>query len=278
MKLFAPLSLGLGLSLSFTVNAATENYPPQAPHFSSGQYHLQVVETVRAPEEVLVGSNRIDEQKPVYYFQNFGGSPAMGIALGPFGALASGAMIKSNTKADVEALNGKLDIDPVSLMKAAVTPEPLNDSAKPVLVQPYLVLSKGEKDNIYLAYAADVTVDGWKGRYTRHLKPSFSLAALSAGLAAPEKDALTVDIQTAGKSLLGMIRQDLETGIPYGKPVLVRSETITPRFMFDVMAKTVADDPEYITVGLGYRGKWLPVVLSSGYHIFPRDQVVIKDR
>ncbi|HEX5362209.1 MAG TPA: hypothetical protein VFW49_14160 [Fluviicoccus sp.] len=279
MKSLAPFVLCLGLALTNSVQASSENYPPSAPHLVSGQYRFEVIEEIRTPDEVLVGSNSVDEGEPVYYFQNFGGSPAMGIALGPFGVLASGAMIKSNTKSDVEALKGRVDAKPVSLMKEAVHASgEVETSAKPVQIQPYLIFSKGDKDKVYAAYAADVSVDGWKGRYTRHLRTSYTVATLAAGLAEPQKEALTTELKHAGEDLVKLIRQDLENGLQFSKPVLVRSETVTPRFIFDVLAKTVTEDPDSVTVGLGYRGKWMPVTLSSGYHVFPRDQVIIKDR
>lgn len=199
----------------------------------------------------------LNERRDVLYQQNFGGGGVgVGLLLGPIGVAANAAAIGSNTEADVALLFGKTDVDPATVLREMLADSGLvvTDAAATVpALSPYVLVSKGENETLY--FAAVLLLEygepgkaAWTHRYLYQLDTTLSKAALAGGLSTAQQQALRKAYREGFATLIGLYVNDIDDSYVAGKPVLLNSELLSPRFMFDLPGTLVEESDNRITV------------------------------
>lgn len=268
-------------TFSSAVAAPKTNYLPAAPRMESGKYFLVVNNVVRPAADVFSLALPVSTEKPVYYFQNYGGG-GIGLFLvtGPLGAVANGVMVKSKLKSEASALSSKIEIDPVAVVSTAVHKNGLseNDSGSGIHLYPFVIVVKGHDKKLHIALVIDVDGDSWAGRYTYHIKDSLPYADLVAGLSEEQRTNLSENLSEAAEKVVGLLKRDVESGLPKNKEQIIYSESISPRTKFKYQAALVEDYGGDVVYSVSIPEKAFKSVLASGYHIFEKTQVIAKDR
>jgi hypothetical protein len=198
----------------------------------------------------------LNKDKTMLYFQNFGGGGAGLGLLGPLGVAANISMIETNTKTDVDHLQGKINVSPREVFMDAAKQKGFeldlstSPSPKPS-VTPYLYFSKTEGD-VVLAGAAILVRSGsgaapWKGKYLYQLPLKYKIDEL-ASLDANATEQLKAAAREGFTKLIAHLSDENQDRFAKEQQILLKSDLLSPRFSFQMIANKIAEDGSVVWV------------------------------
>jgi hypothetical protein len=183
----------------------------------------------------------LDKEHTVYYEQNFGGGGvALGVLLGPLGALANVEAIKSETNKDAAVLQDKLPVDVTALFHAsldqAATLAPATPGASAPELAPALFVQKLADEHIRFASMLVVTehVSGKSilRKYFYVLPESYPKEALLQGLTPTQIAQLSADVRIGFDWIVATYARDVDGTFKPGTKAQMHSDFVSPRFQF----------------------------------------------
>lgn len=200
-------------------------------------------------------NRHLNKDKSIIYHQNFGGGGvALGL-LGPLGVAANMKMIESNTERDVALLEDKIDIDPIKAFSAAASDigYPIREGGNPSAPKfsPYILVMKVREGELQVGAAMFVNVNtggaNWGARYMYQLPAGYTVESLSSLDRAAMAD---LDRQlTAGFSeLIKMFKSDNPESTKNERPIVFKSEFLSPRYDFEMRGALMAESDTRVWV------------------------------
>lgn len=180
----------------------------------------------------------LDDKHAVLYSQmQGGGGVAVGLLLGPLGAAANAAAIKSQTEKDAVLLKDKLSIDAPGMFSASMARVQGFDAVAPgqaPSLAPALLVQKIDDAHVRVASMLQVTSGPAgkenKRRYVYVAPQVYSKDQLAAGLNQEQLGHLSADLRTGFDWIASTYAVDVGGGFPAMAQGKVRSEFVMPRF------------------------------------------------
>ncbi|USH05158.1 hypothetical protein K6Q96_18225 [Grimontia kaedaensis] len=206
----------------------------------------------------------LNENKDIYYQQNFGGGGVgVGLLLGPIGVAANIAAIKSNTEEDVEALKGKITIDPKDIFKKASEKSGLElstNTSNSISVSPYIYVSKTDDEQLLLGSAMIVeTAPGekgnWIGKYMYQTPVKVSKKSISDGVDDVEFKLFEESLSKGFEELIALYMEDRKGALTTQNPITFVSDFVSPRLKMEMLGELVPSKDARVnirTVGAVY--------------------------
>ncbi|MDQ1920139.1 hypothetical protein [Massilia pseudoviolaceinigra] len=198
----------------------------------------------------------LDDAKTQLYTQNFGGGGvAVGVLLGPIGALANAAMVTETTKSDAGKMGNKINIKPRDLFAQAaretafVLVEPGKGS--PGRVNPYLLITK--IDDKVLTLAAGMLIDHgeapsvWRGKYLYQLPGKYTVDQLAA-LDDAQTSQIRASMESAYAQLIARVKADSAEQRASEDTIHLVSPFVTPRFETSQWGSLIKEESDHVWV------------------------------
>ncbi|PAJ71730.1 hypothetical protein CJF42_25155 [Pseudoalteromonas sp. NBT06-2] len=206
----------------------------------------------------------LNENKDIFYQQNFGGGGVgVGLLLGPIGVAANIAAIKSNTEEDVEALKGKITIDPKDIFKKASEKGGLElsiNTSNSISVSPYIYVSKTDDEQLLLGSAMIVETaagqkENWIGKYMYQTPVKVSKESISDGVDDVEFKLFEKSLSKGFEELIALYMEDRKGALTTQNPITFVSDFVSPRFKVEMVGDLVPSKDARVnirTVGAVY--------------------------
>lgn len=271
----------IALSL-LTGCAGNIRFQDSAPRPQAGLVEYSVKRDIRAPEKAFSGAKSIGSNSQIYYFQNFGGGGmGVGLLLGPIGVAANAGMIASKTNEEASFLKDKLAINPAELVSKVMSANSnlkQSDNGSGFELFPYVLIVKGENNQLHFTTTLDAVSGPWKGRYSYHIESTYPLASIKNGLNSSQYEQLSKDIEHGFNEASALFERDIKGQLSPIRDVTFYSEPTSPRIKMPVFAKLVAEENnEVIVLGPGGTDQ-LNLILASGYHKLSKSHSEIINR
>lgn len=213
-------------------------------------------------------SQHLNDKKDLIYVQNFGGGGVgLGLLAGPLGVAANIKMIKNRTLEEVGKLKGKLPFDVNSLFSESLEKNAIAvKSDSDFKVSPYILIERINEKQISIAAAALIdNQSNLPGKYLVQLPDLYDLETLS-NLSDAQLAKINMDLSQGFDDIIQMMKKESSADLLSEKKVLVKSEFLSPRIMFEIQANVIDEAKDYIwirTVGVVAR------IQKSGAEIKP---------
>lgn len=189
----------------------------------------------------------INSDRNIIYTQPYGGSLGVGILLGPIGVAANVALIDSATKADVQKLFGKVQIDPKQSFSKAATSAGMDlIDASETRVTPFILITKVTESSINIGVGLMSEQAGRKPtKYMYQLQNSYTIEEFASLDKARQEDFYS-NVDGAYGKLLSFYLKDAENSASVESKVEIKSSFISPRFVIP-MPGTLAKSDDDVT-------------------------------
>ncbi len=197
----------------------------------------------------------LNGKKDIMYIQNFGGGGVgLGLLAGPLGVAANIKMIKNRTLEEVGKLKDKLPFDVSSMFSESLGRNNITiKSDASFKVNPYILVERINEKQISIAAAAFIdNQPNIPGKYLAQLPDLYNLETLS-NLSDSQLTKINADLSHGFDEIIQMMKKESSADVLAEKKVLVKSEFLSPRIMFEIQANVIEETNDSLwirTVGL----------------------------
>lgn len=250
-KKFIPLAI---VSIFMTGCATVEYQSP--PPLTTNQITHEI-----SKSHLLTQTNNtlkhLNPNEDILYQQNFGGGGvAVGVLLGPFGAMANAAAIESNTEDDIDLLKGKLTFIPSELFKKSASQhqvELVNGNENSIKLSPYIYVSKTENEQLLFASALIVETNpgeknNWLGKYMYQTTIKMPKSDIADGVNDSEHTLLKTELEKGFDELVRLYTEDRKGNLKKEQELTFISDFVSPRFNFEMVGDLIPSETDRVNI------------------------------